>query len=271
MSSLALYFLGAPRVERDRRPVEFDSRKATALLAYLAVTGRPHRRDALAALLWPESDSPHSRGALRRTLASIRRAAGHEWLKADQETVGLPGRGSGLWTDVGRFQGRIAACRRDGRSGAEVHADALDALEEAVRLYRDDFLAGFSLKDSPEFDHWQMAEAERLRAEALVALERLVDHHRVHGSWETALAYARRWLALDRLSEAAHCRLIELLAWTGRRGAALHRHRDFVRALDDELGIEPLPATVALVEAIRTGRLSSPAAKPKATPDRCAG
>lgn len=259
MASLFLYFLGAPRVERDRRPVEFDSRKAIALLAYLAVTGRPHRRDTLAALLWPESDSPHSRGALRRTLASIRRVAGPQWLEADQETVGLRHPGSGLWTDVGRFQSRLAASRRDG--DAEVCAEARDALGEAVRLYRDDFLAGFSLKDSPEFDHWQVAEAERLRAGALTALERLVRHHRVHGPWETALAHARRWLALDRLSETAHCHLIELLAWTGRRGDALRRHAEFVRGLDDELGIEPLPATVELCESIRAGRLPGPAAR----------
>ncbi len=56
MSRLELSLLGSPRIELDGSVVEVDTRKATALLAYLAVTGEAHRRDALAALLWPESD-----------------------------------------------------------------------------------------------------------------------------------------------------------------------------------------------------------------------
>ena len=46
--------LGAPRVEHDGGLIEVDTRKATALLAYLAVTRRRHARDTLAGLLWPE-------------------------------------------------------------------------------------------------------------------------------------------------------------------------------------------------------------------------
>ena len=44
MSCLKLYLLGPPRAERTDGPCTFDRRKAMALLAYLAVTGQPHRR-----------------------------------------------------------------------------------------------------------------------------------------------------------------------------------------------------------------------------------
>ncbi len=56
MAHLALYFLGGFQVVLDSHPVtEFKSNKVRALLAYLAVEAdRPHRREALAGLLWPE-------------------------------------------------------------------------------------------------------------------------------------------------------------------------------------------------------------------------
>ena len=69
MSRLALFLLGSPRIERDGEPVHIPRRKAVALLAYLAVTGQTHRRDALATLLWPEHDQSHARAGLRRALS----------------------------------------------------------------------------------------------------------------------------------------------------------------------------------------------------------
>jgi hypothetical protein len=47
MSELAIYLSGIPCIERDGRAVALERHKALALLAYLAVTGVPHRRDAL--------------------------------------------------------------------------------------------------------------------------------------------------------------------------------------------------------------------------------
>ena len=76
MPQLTLHLLGAPGIARDGAPVAVDTRKATALLAYLAVTGRSHARETLAALLWPEYDDEHARAALRRTLSTLRAALG---------------------------------------------------------------------------------------------------------------------------------------------------------------------------------------------------
>ena len=65
MPSYALHLLGSPRLEVDGTPAHIGRRKALALLAYLAVTGQAHTRDALATLLWPEFAAADARAELR--------------------------------------------------------------------------------------------------------------------------------------------------------------------------------------------------------------
>src|SRR5215207_6808598 len=76
MAHLKLFVLGQPRLERDGRPLELNLRKALALLVYLALSGQLHSRDALATLLWPESDGREARARLRRTLHRLSQAIG---------------------------------------------------------------------------------------------------------------------------------------------------------------------------------------------------
>ena len=89
MSDLSLHLFGPPKLDIDGTLVHIPRRKATALLAYLAVTGQSHSRDALATLLWPENDQSSARAELRRTLSVLKRALGEGWLQADRETVCL--------------------------------------------------------------------------------------------------------------------------------------------------------------------------------------
>jgi len=273
MAQLTIRLLGAPTIARDAAPITMDTRKATALLAYLAVTGRSHGREALAALLWPEYDDEHARAALRRTLSTLRAAVGEEHLAVDRETIRLIPT-VGLWVDVTEFRARLAACRTHGHPAAEVCPACLPPLAEAAALYRDDFLVGFTLRDSAEFDDWQAAQAETLRGELAGALERLAAGQSAGGDFEAALASARRWLALDPLHEEAHRQVMRLLAWSNQRNAALQQYRECVRILERELGVAPLAETAELYEAIKENRLTTPdltaATRPhraQATPD----
>src|SRR5262245_48214768 len=89
MTVLKLLVFGSPRLERDGEPIELNLRKALALLVYLAVSGQPHSRDALATLLWPESDGRESRARLRRTLHRLTQAIGEGILDNGPETIRL--------------------------------------------------------------------------------------------------------------------------------------------------------------------------------------
>lgn len=254
MTQLIIRLLGAPGIERDAAPVTVDTRKAIALLAYLAVSGRGQTREALAALLWPDYDDQHARAALRRTLSALRAALDEPHLAVDRETVALiPG--AGLWLDVAEFHARLAACRTHGHAAADVCPACLTPLAEAAALYRDDFLAGFSLRDSADFDDWQRLQAENLRGELATALEKLAHGYGAQGDFAAALDAARRWLTLDPMREEAHRQAMRLYAWIGQRNAALHQYRDCVRILEQELGVAPLAETTELYEAIKGNRL----------------
>src|SRR5262245_20587099 len=89
MEGLTIDLLGSPRIEVEGRPLEVDTRKAVALLAYVAMMGRPVRRETLADLLWPEYEPANGRAALRRTLSVLRAALGGRWLSAGRDTVTL--------------------------------------------------------------------------------------------------------------------------------------------------------------------------------------
>lgn len=257
MPQLVLSLLGAPRLERDGSPVAVDTRKAIALLAYLAVTRQPHRRDALAALLWPEYDQEHARATLRRTLSALNKALGGAYLATERETIGLRAEDE-LRQDVDEFHHYLAECETHGHPVNEVCAACLEPLAAAVAVYRDDFMAGFSLRDSPAFDDWQFMQRESLRRELAGALEHLTRGYIAQGQYGTAITVAQRWLALDRLHEPAHRYLMRLYAWTGQRAAALRQYRECVRALDQELGVAPLDATSRLYEAIKENRVPPP-------------
>jgi DNA-binding SARP family transcriptional activator/predicted ATPase/class 3 adenylate cyclase len=262
MPHLSLYLLGPPRIEREGTPIQVDTRKAIALLAYLAITGEPHRRDALVNLLWPEADQQRGRAALRRTLSVLRKALAHSVLDVDRESIGLIS-GKELWLDVDAFRALLSGCAQHGHAESEVCPSCIPLLTDAIGLYRADFMSGFTLRDSVNFDDWQFFQTDDLRQVLMYALRKLVAAHAAQGALDTALRYARRWLAIDRLSEEAHVRLMELYAWQGQRSAALQQYEACRRTLDSQLGVQPEPSTTTLYHAILEGRVPAPPVAPR--------
>jgi DNA-binding SARP family transcriptional activator len=257
VAHLALYLFGPPRVERDGQPVTTDTRKAIALLAYLAVTRQRHGRDVLATLLWPEYDQTHARATLRRTLSALNKALAGPWLRIERETISLNWQ-QDFWLDVDEFRMRLEQSRNHQHPSSVFCNACLEALKQAAALYTADFMAGFGLQDSESFDDWQFYQADGLRHEQAGLLERLVQSYSARGEFETAILHARRLLTLDPLHEPAHRYLIQLYAWAGQRSASIHQYQECVKILDRELGVAPLEATTHLYEAIRENRVPPP-------------
>jgi|GEM_PF-616082 len=257
MAGLKLFLFGPPRVELDGAPVDIQRRKALALLAYLAVSGQAHSRDSLATLFWPELDQQRGRAYLRRDLAALNTSLPGAWFNADRETVEL-NREAGLWLDIEHFQGLLAACRKHDHAPKNVCAECVPRLTEAAALYTGDFLAGFTLRDSPEFDDWQFFQTESLRQELATVLDRLVQGLNSQGQAEAAVPHARRWVALDPLHEPAQRWLIQVYDQAGQPVAGLRQYEEYVKLLEEELGLPPEEETATLYEAIKAKRIFAP-------------
>jgi DNA-binding SARP family transcriptional activator len=261
---LSIALLGTPVILVDGRPMAVDTRKATALLAFVALAAGPVRRDTLAGLLWPETDPDRARSTLRRTLSTLRGALGNRWLETERDLVALDGEGVTL--DVATLRSLVADCSSHGHNGAEPCDRCVETLQRAVALYRGPFLAGFGLRDSVEFDDWQQFTGDELRREVATAFDLLVAAHLRRGDTPQAVAVARRRLALDQLHEPAHRQLIRAYAANGERSAALAHYRECVRVLDRELGVRPLDETTALYHAIVEGTFATPPVPPAPPP-----
>jgi len=270
MSTLRLHLFGPPRLERDGSPLHIQRRHTLALILYLALTGEIHHRESMLGLLWPDDDPSRARANLRRTIYYANQSLGEGWLVATAETVGFHPQAA-FWLDVAQFRTHLAVCTQHSHPPEQICAHCLSLLEEAVALYQSDFLAGFSLADSPAFDEWQLFEGEALRAELASALERLVTGYAEQHAYAQAIAHARRWLALDALHEPAHRWLMQLYAVSDQQAAALRQYELCAQLLADELGVQPAPETEQLAQAIHERRLTPLLHKPTPPPpDRSA-
>ncbi len=258
MSQLQMSLPGAPVVKHGERTLTFSTRKALALLVYLAVEGGLHTRQTLSEALWPELDAEHGRAALRATLLELRKllershAPGERThLLVERETLALE-QNSSLLLDLRIVEALSKHIGRgvDPPAGQEPEA-WLAQLEQATRLARGPFLASFTLRDSPFFDDWtrQHREYWHLRVHQLFdALSRIYERA---GDVERAIETVSRWLGFDPLQEEGYRRLMRLRFSLGDRAGALRAYSDCRDVLASGLQLEPEPETVALAKRLR--------------------
>ena len=215
--------------------------KAQSLLAYLvAHRDRPQGRDHLAEIFWGDRPEHNARRSLATALWQIRRCLpGDDFLLADTANVQLnPHRA--FWLDVAEFE-KLARTRI-----APAH---VSALQQAVALYRGEFLDGF-------YDDWVLSERYRLESLYCHALAGLMAAREAFGEHEAVLAVALRLLEQDSLREDAHRAAMRAYCRLGQRQAALAQYGRCQEMLRAELGIEPMAETLALRQAIVEGRLA---------------
>ena len=273
MPHLKVCVLGPLQIQvADRPAISLESEKARALLAYLAVeSDRPHRRETLVGLLWPDSPEDLARGNLRQALYQLRQAirdaeADPPYLLISRDEIHFNA-ASASDVDVALFRERLTASDRHGHALRESCTPCAELLAEAVAQYRGKFLDQFFLKDSAEFEEWALMHREALHRRGLEALEHLANYHARRGEYEQARSYAQRQLELDPWREEAHRQLMVALAAEGQRSSALAQYETCRRILAEELGVEPSVETKELFGQISRGEFApAPGARREEAP-----
>jgi len=223
-------------------------RKMLALLGYLALQDNAVARDALVGLFWGELPESKARNNLRVTLSRLtKKMPGVVQAERDYIYFLHAGDAGVVWVDALEFE---RLCSQASTSPQEQ--------ARAAALYRGRFMDGLYLDDCPAFDSWLVAEQSRRHLQIVRVLRQLARHQTHMGEYEQGLDYASRLLSLEPWDEAAHRQMMELLAYSGQRGAALAQYETCRRVLEDELGVEPEGETTALFEQLKATAREQP-------------
>ena len=259
MARLKIHLFGGFRVEAEPRTrLAVSRRKGQALLALLALRpGTGYAREALTALLWPESGDEEARHSLRQELHALRRVL------APTRTRALVVSGERIALDPDAIEVDVATFERLSAEGRP------EALRRAADLYEGDLMVGIGVREG-EFEEHLRSERERLRARAIAVLTRLLAHQAQQGPIEGAIETALRLLVMDPTQESVHRELIRLYARSGRRAAALRQYQECVEVLQRELGEEPEAATRQLYRDLLATGGSREAPRQPSTPQSSA-
>ena len=230
MAVLNLELLGDFRIRSDSGSlINISAKKSQAMLAYLGV--KPAQlvsRDKMAGLLWSSTATEQARQSLRQTLSSLRKELAQispdkkilvedgDFLAVDPALVTV---------DVAEFEKLVAA-------------NSDESLADAVALYHGDFMEGFEL-DEERFDHWVIAERDRLHRVALRAHSQLAEAQSRSGATDKAIATAQQSLRIDPLQESMHRTLMRLYIDSGDLVNALQQYDVCAKILKRELQVEP--------------------------------
>lgn len=251
---LTLELLGPPQLQLDNTPVTTSRRAVIALLAYLAVSDvnhpkQRHTRESLSALLWPNYDQSKALANLRHILWEVTQFVGDGWIITEHETIYL-NPSADLTLDVTQFQSLLARASQQSDPALRI-----PLLVAAAKLYRDDFMSGFSLKDASSFNEWVLTESENLRRDLASALSMLVEDYSALNQTASAIPYAQRLIALDPINEAAHSQLMQLYVLIDQHTSAIQQYQTLQKLLRKELNVDPQPETRELYKKIRRGEI----------------
>ena len=238
---LKLALLGPLQLTIDDEPlIGLDSGKAQALLCYLAVNGRIHSRHALAGLLWGELPEADARRNLRGVILKLRQLLA-PYLHITHQTVAF-NQEAPFWLDTQAFKDQALA-----GAGNEV------ALHTAVQLYRGEFLQEFYIRKAPEFEAWLQEQRTWFHNQAVTVHDQWGHYLLQQNLYDEGVSAARQLLVLEPTREASHRLLMQLLALSGQRTAALHQFEQCRQLLADELGVDVSAETAVLHKQIRQG------------------
>lgn len=233
-------FVGARLIEAST----WGSARPRELLVYLLLHPQGRTKEQAGLALWPDASAAQLRNNFHVTLHRLRKAlGGSEWIALDGERYRLD---AALLEefDATRFEHEVTQARRALKRKQE---GATQALDQALALYRGDFLDGEPVGD------WHVEYRDRLQILYLDGLMELGQQYLQEERHRRAAEAFRRVLARDEFHESALQSLLRCHAALGERAQGVRVYRSFVERLRQELETEPEPQTARVFEQLLQG------------------
>lgn len=230
-TSLKIRLLGSFQVLKGDKALSIQSRSAQALLAYLLLKPRAqHRREKIAAEIWPEANEENSRAYLRNSLWQLRKALGAGYFHADKNLVALDPSAS-YKLDVDRL------LELKGKSASR------EGLMRALDGFQGELLPGF-------YDDWVVTEREHLNRLFVSHFTLLLEKLQAERLWPELIEWGEKFVAYEEAPEEAFCILMQAYAETGDRSNLTSTYQRCVRHLDQQLSFAPSAKTVELYQSL---------------------
>jgi DNA-binding SARP family transcriptional activator/predicted ATPase len=211
-----------------------NSERLQALLAFILLhRDTPQSRQQVAVQLWSDATDADAKANLRRRLHELKQLIpdADRWLRIETKTVQWV-QNPDCRLDVAEFEAAIASM-----------PPTVQALEQAAKLYQGELLPSC-------YDDWIVPYRDQFQQRAIATLETLITLLASQNSTRSAISYAQQLQRIDRLYEPVYCHLMRLHAQEGDRASALRVYHQCMTLLQDELGVNPSPATCKLYEEL---------------------
>jgi predicted ATPase/DNA-binding SARP family transcriptional activator len=246
---LKIFTLGDLRILRNEKLMKsIRSRKAQAMMVYLACTSKPHAREVLADIFWSESSPSQAMSNLRDVIHILRKHLS-PFVDITRYSIALNPE-TDVWIDVAELDNTLMSIHEGEET---ITIETAIKIEEALELYQRDFLEGFYIRAAQGFEEWLVVERERIRLATLDALLLLVKHLANEANYRKGIHYARRIIELEPLMETGYRHLMRMLASSGRTSEALIQYKACRNVLQKELGVEPSEEAKEIYERLLKG------------------
>jgi serine/threonine protein kinase/WD40 repeat protein/DNA-binding winged helix-turn-helix (wHTH) protein len=223
--------LGVIGVRRGDQMVDVGGPRQRRLLgALLLERGRCVSAERLVDIVWSGDPPAQARNSLRTYIARLRRVLevnGSQPVLT--EPTGWRLDVTGNVVDSDRFESGLEAAQ----AMAADPVGALDALDEALKLWRGDAYVEFADEE------WFVGEAVRLNELRLVAHEDRFEAMLGCGLHDDVIGDVARFIEANSLRERPRAQQMTALYKAGRQVEALRAFQDYRRLLGNEVGVEP--------------------------------
>lgn len=229
MNRILIHFFGTPMTYLNGNRTSFPYRKAEALFYYLVIK-KSALKDELSGLLWPDIECEKARKSLRNSIYNLRNTLGKDFLLSPQKDFVAINPNIEIQTDIEIFNSANG--------------------EEALLLYKGEFLEGFSIKDSDLFDSWVFEKRDHYKELYKSKLDNIIIDLLNKKDYKTVKRYLKQYISIDEFNEESYRTLMKVYEIEGLINEALDLYEKLKYKLEIELSVRPDAETTMLYKKL---------------------